>query len=155
MAGGLATMCVTLVSLTTLQVDTSLWFIRGIMLAMGFGMSFIFIPMQAAAMARISAADTGHASAIFNTQRQVASAFGVAILATVLSVRLPDVVAGVPPSTGAQVGAYHDVFLVGALMAAIGIVAALMIKDRDAASTMRVVRAPEESQAGSQAAGGR
>jgi hypothetical protein len=95
-------------------------------------------------MARISPADTGHASAIFNTQRQVASAFGIALLATILSVRLPGLVPGQPVDVGAQVSAYHAVFLVGALMAVCGVAAALMIRDSDAHGTMRVAPRQEE-----------
>ena len=37
-------------------------------------MSFVFIPLQASAFARISGPDTGRASSIFNAQRQMSAA---------------------------------------------------------------------------------
>ena len=60
------------------------WLIRGIMFLLGLMMAQIFVPTQAASFAQISAADTGRASTLFNTGRQVGSAVGVAVLSTVL-----------------------------------------------------------------------
>ena len=139
MAAGLLCMSGFLVLLTTIDLDTSLWTIRLLMFAMGASMSFVFMPMQAASMASISAAETGQASAISNTQRQMASALAVAVLATVLSTRLPDAVGRGGPLQFAnqQVSAFHTVFLVGAGMALAGAFTALLIRDSDAAATMR------------------
>jgi hypothetical protein len=95
-------------------------------------MAFVFVPLQAATFATISAADTGQASAIFSTQRQVAAALGVAILATTLSALLPDG----DPTTSEQMSAFHGVYLVAALLAFTGALASLVIHDEDAAATM-------------------
>jgi len=136
MVGGLLSLAVFLTLLTRVELDTNLWAIRVLMYAMGASMSFVFIPLQASAFARIPSADTGRASAIYNTQRQMASALGVAVLATILAARLPATAGGLPASGVDQVPAFHDVFLVAAAIAIVGALVALRIHDADAASTM-------------------
>jgi EmrB/QacA subfamily drug resistance transporter len=138
MAGGLLSLAMFLALLTTVDLTTSLWTIRLLMFAVGASMAFVFIPLQASAFARIPMSDTGRASAIYNTQRQMSSALGVAVLATVLAARLP---ASVGPSlhtpAGNQVPAFHDVFIVAAGIAMVGALVAFTVRDADAAATMR------------------
>jgi EmrB/QacA subfamily drug resistance transporter len=134
MAGGLTAVAASMAVATQLELGTDLWLVRLLMFVIGAGMAFVFIPLQAATFATITPADTGQASAIYSTQRQVAAALGVAILATVLAARLPD---HDPLTRAEQVGAFHDVFLASAGMALIGAFASLAIRDADAASTMR------------------
>jgi hypothetical protein len=134
MAGGLLVVCVFEASMALLQTDTNLWVIRLLMFATGAGMAFVILPQQAATFATISSADTGRASAIYNTQRQTAAALGVSILATVLTA-----VAG--KTQHPSPSSFHVVFLVDAAIAAIGAVIAVTIRDSDAVSTMRPVRA--------------
>ena len=55
------------------------------MFLIGASMAFMFLPNQAASMATISRAQTGRATTIFNVQRQLGAAVGVAALSTVLS----------------------------------------------------------------------
>jgi hypothetical protein len=99
----------------------------------GFSIGPCMVCVQAAAFATIAPADTGRATAIFNAQRQVAAAIGVALMATVLAARLPDgVVDG-----AASLGAFRTVFRVGALIALLGGFAAQIIRDADAAPSMR------------------
>jgi EmrB/QacA subfamily drug resistance transporter len=146
MAGGLVSMALFLVVLTRVDLNTSLWTIRFLMFCLGASMSYVFIPLQAAALARITPEETGHASAIYNTQRQMASALGVAVLATVLAATLPDAAgAGSPDFAAKQVSAFHDVFLVAAGLALIGAAVALTVKDSDAESTMRAHVRREEA----------
>ena len=138
MVSGLVVLAGLLVLLTRIELDTSLWLVRGMMFAMGGAMSFVFIPLQASAFARIAPADTGRASAIYNAQRQVASAFGVAMLATILAATLPSGHAGdAHQFAQEQVNAFHDVFLVAAGIAAVGAVVALTVRDVDAVATLR------------------
>ena len=63
---------VTLLTFTQVDLGTDLWVIRGLMFTRGVFMAFAFIPLQAATFATITPADTGRATAIFSTQRQVA-----------------------------------------------------------------------------------
>lgn len=134
MAGGLLAVAVILLSFTAVDLETSDWVIRIQMFFIGAAMAFNFISLQACAFARIPPADTGRASAIYNTQRQMASALGVAILATVLAARLPGPAAG---SGSASVDAFHAAFLTAAALAFIGALLALRVRDADAQATMR------------------
>jgi len=107
-------------------VHTDLWWIRLIMFGRGICMAFAFVPLQAATYANITPEDTGRASAIFSTQRQVAAALGVGVLLTVLLSR------GQAPA----LSAYRMTFLVGACLVVLAAVTALLIRDEDAASTI-------------------
>jgi EmrB/QacA subfamily drug resistance transporter len=129
------------------DLDTSVIAIGAILVLMGVAMAFTFIPLQAATFATINHEATGQASSIFNTNRQVSASIGVAILATVLSTRIEaragDLGASIsssvtdPAIRHATLLAYHDAFLVGAILCSIGIFFALIIDDRDAAASMR------------------
>jgi EmrB/QacA subfamily drug resistance transporter len=132
MAGGLAAVALVMVSFSRVGLGTDLWAIRGAMFVAGAAMAFVFVPLQAATFATISPADTGQASAIFSTQRQVAAALGVAILATTLAALLPEG----DPAGAEQMSAFHGVYLVAAGLALAGSVASLAIHDADAAATM-------------------
>ena len=122
-----------------IDVATSLWWIRGLMFLRGISMAVAFIPMQAATYSNISRADTGRASALFSTQRQVGSAFGVAILATVWLGRTKSLVHGLTGQaaiSAASVRGYHDAFFVAALLALVAMGAAFMIRDSDALASL-------------------
>jgi EmrB/QacA subfamily drug resistance transporter len=121
----------TLIGLTV-GLDTSLWIIRLLTFSSGFASGWAVIAFQSASFATISSADTGRASALFNTQTQVAGGIGVAVLVTVVSAFSP---AG---ATGAAlIPAFHRAFFTAAAMGAVGAGFALTIRDSDAAATMR------------------
>jgi EmrB/QacA subfamily drug resistance transporter len=133
----LVTMCFVFI-----DIDTSLWWVRTLMFCRGIGMSFAFIPLQAATFATIPPSDTGRASSLFSTQRQVGAAVAVAVLATILTSRTTALVADALPNgelavLNAEVTAFHQAMFASALFAAAGIIAALFIRDSDAAGTMR------------------
>jgi EmrB/QacA subfamily drug resistance transporter len=132
MAGGLVAMGGLEVSMAFLGADASLWTVRLLMLATGAAMAYVIMPQQAATFATITPADTGQASAIYNTQRQVAAALGVAVLATVLTATSH----GSDAATSIPASAFHPVFIAAAAIAALGVAVALTIRDTDAASTM-------------------
>ncbi|WP_256788696.1 DHA2 family efflux MFS transporter permease subunit [Frankia sp. AvcI1] len=132
LAGGLAAAAVTIGLFAAVTISASPWTLRTLMFLAGFAMSFVFLSTQTAAFATITPMRTGDASALFNAQRQLASAFGVALVATVLA--LPD--AG---SAAAGAFARRWVFLVPATLALVGAVLALFIRDADASATMRSV----------------
>jgi hypothetical protein len=111
----------------------------------GICMAFAFVPMQAATYANIQPVDTGRASAIYSTQRQVAAALGVATLGTVLVSRINSATAGVTDPRALAHGAlsgYRLAFLVGTILVALASLTGLLIHDEDAASTM-LSRAPQ------------
>jgi EmrB/QacA subfamily drug resistance transporter len=133
-AAGLLAVAATMVLMAQVGPGTSLWLVRLIMLGLGVGVSFAFIPSQAASMATITRAQTGRASSIFNAGKQLGGAVGVALLTTVLAVAGPG-----QDETGrvtAGLSAYHDGFLAAAAVAAAAVAVALSVRDADAAATM-------------------
>ena len=113
-------------------LDTSIWLIRLLTLCNGFGIGWCGIALQSSSFATISSADTGRASALFQTSTQVAGGIGVAVLVTVVSVSVPAGAIG-----AALVPAFHHAFLTAAAMTVIAAGFALTIRDADAAGTMR------------------
>jgi EmrB/QacA subfamily drug resistance transporter len=137
---GMVAMAVCTIPLLFVDLATNLWWIRAIMLGRGMCMAFSFVPLQTATFANISPADTGRASAIFSTQRQVAAALGVALITTVLIERTNTLNAGVTnPVALAQgsLSAFHLAFGVAAAVILCAAFSSLMIRDSDAAATMR------------------
>ena len=109
MSAGLFAVAATMFMCSFISIDTNSWLIRLLVFAVGFSIGPCMVCVQAAAFATIAPADTGRATAIFNAQRQVAAAVGVALMATVLAARLPDgSVEG-----AASLGAFRTVFRVG------------------------------------------
>jgi EmrB/QacA subfamily drug resistance transporter len=108
------------------DASTNLWLVRGLMLFGGFGNAGVFLAIQTSMFTHISSADTGHASAIYNTQRQASIAINIALLTTI--------VAG---AGGTALEAFHDAYLAAAILAAAGTVLAFaLIDSRLAGSTM-------------------
>jgi len=124
-----------------LTLTTSLWWIRLIMFVRGFGMAFTFVPLQAATYANVSRADTGRATAIFSATRQVSASLGVATLATVWIGRTKAMVGsagGVPAAVQhAQLRGFQQAFFAAAVIAGLAVLSALLVRDADAASTIR------------------
>jgi EmrB/QacA subfamily drug resistance transporter len=116
-------------------LHTNLWWIRLIMFSRGICMAFAFVPLQAATYANITPEDTGRASAIYSTQRQVAAALGVGALLTVL-------LSGSKTASGPSLSAYNTTFFVGACLVVVAALTSLLIRDEDAASTMEGYGAP-------------
>ncbi|HEY8302677.1 MAG TPA: MDR family MFS transporter [Jatrophihabitans sp.] len=144
---GLVGVALSIALLAALSADSSLWFARALMFALGFCMAQVFVPSQAVAFATIAPAETGRASTMFNAVRQLGGAVGVAALTTAV------VLAGNGAPSGAVsgVGPYRVAFLVAAVLALLAIISALTIDDAAAVETMpqnararrRVVRAPD------------
>ena len=60
----------------TVGLDTNIWLIRVLTFLSGFSSGWCLVAVQSASFATISSADTGRASALFNTQNQVAGGVG-------------------------------------------------------------------------------
>ncbi|TMM15517.1 MAG: multidrug efflux MFS transporter [Actinobacteria bacterium] len=118
----------------------SLWEMRILMFVLGYSMAHVFVPSQAAAFATISSASTGRGSTLFNANRQLGSAVGVALLGTILAT--VGVVTHTAGGLVPNLSAYHLAFATAAVIALLGAVMALAIKDSDAAPSMRK---PEEA----------
>jgi Na+/melibiose symporter-like transporter len=134
MAVALVGVAASMLLMTRVGFGTNLWWMRLLMFVMGLAMSQVFISSQAAAFATVSSAETGYASSLFNSQRQLGSAVGVALLATVLAaVGTTHAVAGHPT---ADLTAYHAAFLTAAVVSLVAAALALTIDDADASVTM-------------------
>ncbi len=110
----------------------SLWAISGVLFLRGLSMAFAVIPVQAAAFTNISPMQTGRASSFFNTNRQVASSFGVAVLGAVLF----ELLLGRPSGQTDQLLAYHVAFGLAAVLGLLGISFATTVKNEDAAASL-------------------
>lgn len=136
---GMATNAVITLCFVWVGLDTSAWTIRALMFARGLTLGFGFIPLQAAAFARIKLESTGRAAALFQAQRQAGAAVGVAILATILIERRDALVGSKtgPAAVEGLVQAFHQAFLGSVILAVLAFIAASFIRDIDAAPTMR------------------
>jgi EmrB/QacA subfamily drug resistance transporter len=115
-------------------LHTNTWVIRLLVFGSGSCIAWCSIAIQAASFSTISSADTGRASALFNTNGRVSGGLGVAVLATVVSSSVHGARAATP---AALVTAFHHAFLTAAVLIAIGGLAALRIRDADAEASMR------------------
>jgi EmrB/QacA subfamily drug resistance transporter len=120
-------------------LETNLWWVRTIMFVRGIFMAFSFVPLQAATYSNITPADTGRASAIFSTQRQVAAAVGVATLATVWISRTNALADGATGAAAidARLDGFHAAFAVATVLVFLAALSALLIRDEDAEASMR------------------
>jgi EmrB/QacA subfamily drug resistance transporter len=139
---GLSGAAVTAALFVLVDGRTDLWLIRGLLFVRGLTLGLALLPLQTTTFATISFAETGRASALFNTARQVAASLGVAILATVL-------VAQQRLATGDELRGFHDAFVAGTVLSVLAVVAGLLIRDEDAlysvASRRTLSRAPGEA----------
>jgi MFS family permease len=117
--------------LLALLLNDNLWLFRGVMFAIGVGWAYVVISLNAGLFAQISPRDTGRATALYNAQRQLASAVGVATLSTIIGTQAS--AAGLH----GNVGVFRVAVFAAAGFTCIGAIIALAIHDRDAASTMR------------------
>jgi MFS family permease len=132
---GMLGVAATTALMTTIGSGTSLWWLRTLMFLLGLSWAHTMVPLQAAAFATITPADTGAASTLFNTGRQVGMAVGVAILSTVASAEgLTEQVAG---RAAPHLAAYHAGLAAASVIALIAASAARLVDDRAAAATMR------------------
>jgi len=134
MSFGLVGVAVAIGLMTRIGFTTDLWWMRLLMFTMGLAMSQVFISSQAASFATVSHAETAQASSLFNSQRQLGSAVGVAILTTVLALVGTEHVVGGHPVP--DLAGYHAAFLTAAGLALVGSLLALTVRDEDAAATM-------------------
>jgi EmrB/QacA subfamily drug resistance transporter len=113
--------------------------ISALLLFRGGAFGLALVPLQAATFAQVTSEETGQASAAFNVIRQVASSFGVALIATVLTARLSShgAIMGDPATQSGAVLAFHDAFIVAVIVSIAAIGAAFLMSDKLAAATMQ------------------
>jgi EmrB/QacA subfamily drug resistance transporter len=100
-------------------------------LLVGVGLGFSFVPISIAALAGIRAQESGLASGLFNTSQQIGGALGIALLSTIATTRTSDALAEGTVLPSALVHGFTGAFVVGAGLAAIGVLSALTLIRRD------------------------
>ncbi len=100
-------------------------------LLIGIGIGFAFVPITIAALAGVEATEAGLASGLINTSQQIGGALGIAALSTIATSRTDDAVSTGSALPAALVDGFTGAFIAGAIIAGLGIVAALTLIRRD------------------------
>jgi EmrB/QacA subfamily drug resistance transporter len=127
MIAGMSGSVVTIGLMALAGPSDAFWLIPVLMYLTGCSFGFAMAPSLAANMAKISPAETGHASTLQNTVRQAGAAAGVALLGTVLGA------SGAGPH---DLAGYHLAFLAAAALMVVGVIFSAFVTDADAAATM-------------------
>ncbi|HTU29701.1 MAG TPA: DHA2 family efflux MFS transporter permease subunit [Solirubrobacteraceae bacterium] len=123
-------MAAILASMALLDATTSLWWVRLAIFGAGLCNGANMMAVQTAMFTHISKADTTHASAIYNTQRQASIAAVVAVLTTIVAA-----------VGGAPLDGFRVAFAADGAIALLGAVAAwALVRTDDARATMRRTR---------------
>jgi EmrB/QacA subfamily drug resistance transporter len=96
-------------------------------LLIALGLGFSFVPISIAALSGIKPGEAGLASGLINTSQQIGGALGIAALSTIAASRTDDALEAGATEPAALVAGFHDAFVVAAIIAALGIVAALTL----------------------------
>ncbi len=112
-------------------------------LLIGAGLGFSFVPISIAALAGVRASEAGLASGLFNTSQQVGGALGIAALSAIATSTTSDAVATGTERSQALVDGFEAAFIVGAAVAAAGILVALVLVRRSELEAP--VEEPEET----------
>jgi EmrB/QacA subfamily drug resistance transporter len=94
------------------------------------GLGFSFVPISIAALAGVQPSEAGLASGLFNTSQQVGGALGIAALSAIATSTTEDGVASGTPLPVALTDGFEAAFIWGAVVAAVGIVVALVLVRR-------------------------
>jgi EmrB/QacA subfamily drug resistance transporter len=139
LAAGMAFLTAGLVLFTQVPVDGS--YVADLLpgfLLLGIGIGFAFVPISIAALAGVQPAEAGLASGLINTSQQIGGALGIAALSTIATSHASDRLAAGVAAPQALVDGFTAAFIVGAAIAAVGVVAALTLIRRD-----ELAQAPE------------
>jgi hypothetical protein len=124
-------------------LDTPLSAFAGLSFLRGLAVGMVFVSIQTAAYGTTSVVDMGRATSLFNTQRQIAYAAGVAVAATVIASKLASV-GGTDAPAADQLGAYRAGFLTVGLIMAPAAVVSWFLNDDDVAATRGLAPAAPE-----------
>jgi EmrB/QacA subfamily drug resistance transporter len=111
-------------------------------LLIGVGIGFSFVPITIAALAGVEPAEAGLASGLINTSQQIGGALGIAALSTIATSRTDDAVSAGTAVPSALVDGFTGAFVAGAIIAGIGIVAALTLIRQDELAQPQEVMEP-------------
>jgi len=129
---GMAMLTAGLLFFTQVSVDGS--YVSDLLpgfLLVGVGIGFSFVPISIAALAGVKPAEAGLASGLINTSQQIGGALGIAALSTIATSTTEDAALTGTALPQALVDGFSSAFTVGAVFAAVGLVAALTLIRRD------------------------
>ena len=103
-AMGLLIVAGAFITISLWQPDTGYWVVGGTFFVLAFGMGNVMAPSTDSVMGAVPEANAGVASAMNDVTRQVAGAFGVAVIGSVINTvyggRMTEAVAGLPAGCG-------------------------------------------------------
>jgi EmrB/QacA subfamily drug resistance transporter len=136
---GMLLLAVGMVLFAQVEVGGSYWtdLFPGFLIV-ALGLAFCFVPISIAALAGIKAHEAGLASGLINTSQQIGGAFGIALLSTLAVGRTEDEVAQGAATPNALVDGFQLAFWVGAAIALVGAVAAIVFIRREELETVPV-----------------
>jgi EmrB/QacA subfamily drug resistance transporter len=129
---GMATLTAGLILFTQVSVGGS--YVADLLpgfLLIGLGIGFAFVPISIAALAGVQPSEAGLASGLINTSQQIGGALGIAALSTIATSRTTDALAAGTAAPSALVDGFTAAFVAGAIIAALGVVAALTLIRRE------------------------
>jgi len=115
-------------------------------LLLGMGMSISAVPLLTIAMADVPKPDAGLASGIVNVSMWLASSVGLAIFGTLAASKTSSLEASGASTSSALVAGYHVTFLIGAALAALGLIVALIVLRAPAKGVADVPSAPSSDE---------
>jgi EmrB/QacA subfamily drug resistance transporter len=109
-------------------VDGNYWIdVMPVMVLLGTGAGLAFPALMTLAMSGATPSDAGLASGLVNTTVQVGGAIGLAVLATLATERSESLIADGESTAAALNSGYHLAYLIGAVLVAAAVVAALFV----------------------------
>ena len=124
MGAGLVLLSGSLLSFSTLGVDSTFWDILPGLILGGFGMSLAMTPTTAAAMGSVPVDKAGVGSAVLNSMRQVGGSLGIALMGAIVAASV-SVLPTNPAYPDQFVEGYHNALHVAAVIAILGAVVAV------------------------------
>jgi MFS family permease len=123
------------------DLDTPLGVVATGSFLRGAAVGMVFVSIQTAVYATVSNADTGRATSVFNAQRQIAFAAGVALAASVIAAKVSAVGGDAAPAAD-RLAAYQWGFLAMGLVMAPAAIASWFVNDDDVAATRGLTAHP-------------
>jgi EmrB/QacA subfamily drug resistance transporter len=116
--------------------------ILGPSLLAAIGLGLGFVTSTIAAVSGVNEREQGLASGLINTSQQIGGALGLAVLSTIATSRTNHLLAGGSPLRNALTSGFQSAFLGGAVIAALGAAATLiLIRTRDSRAHVRLANA--------------
>jgi EmrB/QacA subfamily drug resistance transporter len=132
LAVGMASLTAGLVYFTQVSVEGS--YIGDLLpgfLLIAVGLGFSFVPISIAALAGVRDTEAGLASGLINTSQQIGGALGIAALSTLATTTTRDAIASGTSQPFALTDGFEAAFWGAAVVAALGILVALLVRRSD------------------------